>query len=260
MSWVNTSDGIEIFYEIVGTGTPLIFQSGYMGIHDIWKYQVNYFRENYRCITHDNRGYGMSGKPESSSFYTMEKNADDLRDVMNAANVTEPAIIITHSMGGMIAMAFAEKYPERVKSIIMMGGPAYSGNIVKASGGHEQMWSAYQTTPSSSMQFYKNLGLCEEIAQEAAKWSHAAFTNQAKAVLNYYPHKDIQKILVQPVSVVHSKKDNITPEEMPQEIVDSLPNARMIFIDRGKHFPQTKVPNIINEIIQNICTELGLSK
>lgn len=257
MNWTKNYEGLEIYYEVKGTGSPIVFQSGYMGIHDIWKYQVEALKENYMCITHDNRGYGLSSKPECSSFYTMEKNADDLKAVLDSAGITEPILLVTHSIGGMIALAFAENYPELIKGILMIGGPALSGSYIKENGGNEQMWSAYQTTPSSSMLFYKNIGLCEEIALEAAKWNHSAFTQQAKAALNYQPSNNLKEILTQPVTVVHSKSDNITPLEAPQQIVDALPNSKMILIDGYKHFPQVEGPNTINKIINDVCKELN---
>ena len=228
-----------------------------MGIHDIWKHQVKYLKDFYRCITHDNRGYGLSSKPESSSFYTMEKNADDLKLILDCCGVAEPVLLITHSIGGMIALAFAEKYPQLVKGILMMGGPALSGETVKKLGGNEEMWSAYQTTPSASSKFYQNIGLCEEIALEAAKWTHAAFTNQAKAVLNYHPSQQIAEKITQPVRLIHSQSDNITSLEVVREIETALPNAKLILIETGKHFPQTAAPELINNLILDVCHELN---
>lgn len=257
MSWTKNTEGLEIYYEVTGSGSPIVFQSGYMGIHDIWKYQVEALKETHQCITHDNRGYGLSSKPEYSSYYTMEKNAEDLKAVVDAVGIVEPFLLVTHSLGGMIALAFAEKYPEMIKGIIMMGGPGLSGTALKKMGGHDEMWSAYQTTPSSSMMFFKNIGLCEEIALEASKWTHAAFTKQARATLNYQPSDHLREYVVQPVTVVHSKSDNITPLEVPQQIVDELPNAKMLLIDGCKHFPQVETPQIITDIINDVCSELN---
>lgn len=257
MSWIKNYEGLEIYYEVKGSGTPIVFQSGYMGIHDIWKYQVEALKERYQCITHDNRGYGLSSKPECSSFYTMEKNADDLKAVLDSVGIEEPILLVTHSLGGMIALAFAERYPKLIKGILMLGGPALSGDYIRKNGGNEQMWSAYQTTPSSTMLFYKNIGLCEEIALEAAKWTHSAFTKQAKAALNYHPSSNLKDIIVQPVTVVHSKSDNITPINSSQKIVDALPNSKMILIDGSKHFSQVEDPDTINKIIIDMCNELN---
>lgn len=253
MNWLKTDEGLEIYYEVTGEGPAIVFQSGYMGIHDIWKYQIDYFKNSYKCITQDNRGYGLSSTPTSSSYYTMEKNADDLKAILDASNIITPIVLVTHSIGDMIATAFAEKYPELVKGIIMIGGPLLSGLSADKNGRNDEMFSAYQTTPSSRMQFYTNLGLCKELAMEASKWQHSAFTKQTRAMLNYRPKNNIE----QPTIVVHSKSDPSIPQDLSEEIVNTLPKGKLLLLDGFKHFPQTEKPEIINTIISDFCNELN---
>lgn len=143
MTWAITYDQLEIYYEDSGGDLPVIaFQSGYMGIHDIWKYQVEALKDRYRCITHDNRGHGLSSSPEDVSHYTTPSNADDLKAVLDDAAVTTSSVLVTHSMGGTNAIAFAIRYPHLVKGVLMMGGPVLDGESKLKRGGHEAMYSA----------------------------------------------------------------------------------------------------------------------
>lgn len=88
-------------------------------------------------------------------------------------------------MGGQNAVAFAIRYPERVKGIVMMGGPTLSGEDLLNKGGHDEIFSAHQQRPSACMTFYRNLGLQQDIAIEAAKWPAHVFVNQTAALLKY---------------------------------------------------------------------------
>lgn len=257
MTWAITSDQLEIYYEDSGGNLPVIaFQSGFMGIHEIWKYQVEALKDRYRCITHDNRGHGLSSSPEDASYYTTENNADDLKAVLDAAGVATPILLCTHSMGSTNGIAFALRYPQLVKGILMMGGASISGEAKLKRGGHEEMFSIHHTSPSASMRFYARLGLQAYIALEAGKWPRHVFRNQTAAQLTFLPGDAVSRITV-PVLVLHGENDIVTSLELVQEAVDGLPTARMQTIKGVNHFPQTENPEAVNRIIEEFARELG---
>lgn len=255
MAWTVTDDGLEIYYEDTGEGDVLVFQSGYMGIHDIWKYQIGELSRSFRCITHDNRGYGLSSKPAESSFFTMERNVEDTKQVLEAVGINEPCVFVTHSLGGMMAVAFDKIYPEMVKAIIMMNGSVFSPSPDR--GANEDMWATSQQTPSESMMFYNRLGLKEEIAIEAGKWQKTVFRNQTRAFLNYTVTAETVKDMEFPVLVVYGKADPILiSEEIPRSVARAFPNGDSIGIEGLKHFPQTQEPGTINRLISEFCGKL----
>ncbi|MFD1067144.1 alpha/beta fold hydrolase [Oceanobacillus locisalsi] len=255
MNWAKTNDGLEIYYEIEGNGPTIVFQSGYMGIHDIWNHQIKAIKNSYRCITHDNRGYGLSSKPVDSSFYTTEKNVADLKAVLDAAEVTDSFLLVTHSLGSAAAIAFADKYPHLVKGIIMMGGPTISGGAIEGES-HEEMWAAHQTTPSDAANFYKKLGCSEEIALEAGKWQPTVFKNQTRAILHYQPDSNALN-LPMPMLVVHGTHDVVSPKEVVYTIVDTFTHARWVELDGLNHFPQIEAPETINKLVHDFYTEIS---
>lgn len=256
MAWAKTNDGLEIFYEVEGNGPTIVFQSGYMGIHDIWNNQVEAMKKSYRLITHDNRGYGLSSKPVESSFYTTEKNAKDLKAVLDAAGVTEPFLLVSHSMGSMAAVAFAGKYPHLVKGIMMIGGPVVTSEGVSEMGGHEEMFASHQTTPSDAANFYKTLGCAEEIALEAGKWQPTVFKNQTRTILHYRPDSSVLS-LQKPFTIVHGTHDVVSSKESVHSIVDIFPHTKWVELDGLNHFPQTEDPETINKLLHDFYTEIG---
>lgn len=257
-SWAKTSDGLEIYYESVGSGKPVVFQSGYMGIHDIWINQVKALSKNFRCITHDNRGYGMSSDPTDVSYYSMEKNADDLKCILDTLGITEPVMIVTHSIGGTVAIAFAMKYPQLVKGILLTGGPVLTKKMMDKIGGTPDMWSKYQKTPTERRDFYVNIGLCEEIAYEASKWNCKAFTLQTNALLDFNPEYDeIKEKVKQPVWLLHSKDDKIITEMIVSEFVENIPQLKYILKEGYNHFPPTEVPQLVVDTFLEMASQLN---
>lgn len=248
--WAGTTDNQKIYYEDTkGNGPVLFFHSGYMGIHDIWRNQVKALGKKYRVITHDRRGYGQSSSPEDVKYYTVDRNVEDMKAIMDNAGITSPVYIVTHSMGGVDAIAFAIKYPQRVKGIITAGGAALSGESGVKMGWNYNTFADGNKTPEDSMNFFHKLGLENDIAAEAGKWSRHTFYNQTVAFLNYKTDPQARGIKA-PVLVLQGGNDVVTPLAHGQEIVDTLPNARLEIVQGANHFLSTETPEQLNNIIE----------
>ena len=67
MAMLRADDGVNLYYEQTGSGTPIVFVHEYAGDIRSWEPQVRYFSRRYRCITYNARGYPPSDVPESSA-------------------------------------------------------------------------------------------------------------------------------------------------------------------------------------------------
>src|SRR5579872_6989939 len=83
MSFAKTSDGIRLFYETAGLGTPIIFVHEFGGSHWSWEPQLNFFARRHQCITFAARGYPPSDIPEQVDAYSQARAADDIVDVLS---------------------------------------------------------------------------------------------------------------------------------------------------------------------------------
>jgi pimeloyl-ACP methyl ester carboxylesterase len=109
-------NGVKLAYWIAGDGEP-IFQIhgsgfGHGNFAPVTPVLANWFR----VYDYDQRGYGASGRPHQT--YNMEVWADDLASLMDSLGIQRAHIHGT-SMGGMVSIAFAGKYPEKTKSVII---------------------------------------------------------------------------------------------------------------------------------------------
>lgn len=120
MSFAKTTDGIRLFYEEAGEGTPIIFVHEFGGSHWSWEPQLNFFARRHRVITFAARGYPPSDIPREVESYSQARAADDIVDVLDAAGI-EKAHVVGLSMGGFAALHVALRHPKRVLSCVAAG-------------------------------------------------------------------------------------------------------------------------------------------
>jgi pimeloyl-ACP methyl ester carboxylesterase len=120
MAFATTSDGVQLFYESAGSGTPIIFVHEFGGNHWSWEPQLNYFSRRHQVITYAARGYAPSEIPENVEMYSQARAADDIVDVMSAAGI-EKAHIVGLSMGGFACLHAALRHPDRILSAVVAG-------------------------------------------------------------------------------------------------------------------------------------------
>ncbi len=112
------ANGIELYYELHGpeTAPVLALSNGILMSTASWAFQMPVLSRHYRLLLYDCRGQGQSDHPEGP--YSMELHADDLAALLDALGI-ESAHMGGISYGGEVAQAFALKYPDRVRSLIL---------------------------------------------------------------------------------------------------------------------------------------------
>ena len=109
-------NGVNLWYRISGEGEPVAQIHGAGFGHFNFDPATPELSKHFEVIDYDMRGYGQSDRP--LQHYDMEVWADDLAGLMDALEIEEAHVHGT-SMGGMIAIAFAGKYPERTISVVI---------------------------------------------------------------------------------------------------------------------------------------------
>jgi len=127
MPYVKAKDGVDIYYEIAGQGTPFLFLSETACDGAVWNiYQVPEFARDHRVVSVDYRGTGLSGKP--STQYSTDMFADDAAAVLDHLGL-DGAVICGHSMGGRVAQLLALNHPHKVSKLILASsGAAHPGD------------------------------------------------------------------------------------------------------------------------------------
>ncbi len=110
MSYIETKDGVEIFYKDWGKGQPIVFSHGWPLSADDWDAQMMFFvRQGYRVVAHDRRGHGRS--EQVSDGHDMDHYADDLAAVVMHLDLKN-AIHVGHSTGGGEVVHYLARHGE----------------------------------------------------------------------------------------------------------------------------------------------------
>ena len=120
MPHITTDDGVKLYYEETGTGTPLVFVHEFAGDMRSWEPQVRFFSRRYRCIAFNARGYPPSDVPENWQSYAQDRARDDILSVMDGLEI-DHAHIVGLSMGGFATLHFGLTYPHRALSLVVAG-------------------------------------------------------------------------------------------------------------------------------------------
>lgn len=107
--------GARLYYEMKGSGHPLVLIHGGQMDRRMWDPQFDLFARRYTVIRYDVRGYGRSDMPAKGFSH-----AEDLSGLLDFLRI-EKASIIGLSLGGRIAIDFALSHPERVETLVLVG-------------------------------------------------------------------------------------------------------------------------------------------
>lgn len=107
------------YYEVHGSGIPVVFIHGMGGSCRMWRPQREYFVGKYQLILYDVRGHGQTGG-STPATYTPELLAEDLLGLLDHLGV-QRAHVVSLSMGTLVAQAFAAAHPDRVLSLTLAG-------------------------------------------------------------------------------------------------------------------------------------------
>jgi pimeloyl-ACP methyl ester carboxylesterase len=115
-----TSNGIRLYYEEAGKGTPIVFVHEFADDLYSWEPQLRYFSRRYRCIAYNARGYPPSDVPKAASKYSQALATDDIANVMRHLKIRK-AHIIGCSMGGFATVHFGLRYARMPLSLTAIG-------------------------------------------------------------------------------------------------------------------------------------------
>ena len=113
-------NGVNLYYEVTGTGYPLLFAHEFAGDYRSWEPQVRYFARRYQVVTYNARGYPPSDVPEDVNAYSQELAAKDIVGLLQHLNIPQ-AHIVGLSMGGYAVLHVGLSYPSVARSLVVAG-------------------------------------------------------------------------------------------------------------------------------------------
>lgn len=256
------SNGINIYYESVGTGAPLLLLHGLGSCTEDWELQLPAFARHFRVIAAGMRGHGRSARPPGP--YSVPQMAADVLGLLDALKV-ESAHIVGLSMGGMVAFQLAVDRPERVRSLVIVNsGPA----LVPRTAGEwlrvqQRLALARLFPPARSGRFLSQRlfpkpeqeEMRQQLVERWARNDQRAYLASMRALVGWSVLDRIGAIQ-QPVLVISGDRD-YTPVESKRAYVARLPNARLLVIEDSGHATPIDQSERFNAVVLDFLQSLA---
>ena len=258
-----TSNGIELYYEIHGSGKPLVLISG-LG-YSLWQWHkmVPFLAEYFQVITFDNRGVGQSDKPAGP--YTAQMLAADTVGLLDALHV-EKAVVMGHSMGGFIAQAMALDFPQLVEKLILcstnFGGPHHVPVTPEAMKVLTDVSSDAVTRFKNGLVVSTAPGWAERNAQMIQEWIEWRSANpiqpgpyqaQLAIGLGLLPEaaafEDKLPRLRIPTLILFGEHDKVVPPENATLLSKKIANSKVVILPEAGHFFPMEIPEAASRAV-----------
>lgn len=251
-----TLNGIEHEYADVGKGVPLVFVHGFPLSSAAWQKQIDAFRTSHRVIALDLRGFGGSAAPHGT--VTMTQYAADVCALLRRLH-TGPVVLIGHSMGGYIALAFAHEHPEMLRGVVLVGTKA-GADTTEAAAGRRTAAERVEKEGTQSVvdaMAPKMLDPGNRDAQMADRvcemMSAAKPAGVTGALLGMAERADSTPYLKQidvPVLVVAGETDAVIPPAESESLACGIGSAELKLIPRAGHLAAFEQPGEFNRILK----------
>lgn len=118
--------GLKYHYLDEGRGEPVVMLHGNPSWSLYFRELVIGLRDRCRAVVPDHLGCGYSDKPDDGDYeYTLKSRVDDLEALLAHLGLERDLTLVLHDWGGMIGMAYAARYPERVRRLIVLNTAAF---------------------------------------------------------------------------------------------------------------------------------------
>lgn len=118
--------GLRMHYLDEGRGPAVVMLHGNPNWSFYYRNLVRALSDSYRCIVPDHVGCGLSDKPGDELYeYSLARRVADLEHLLDHLRLTRDLTLIVHDWGGMIGMAYATKYPDRIRRLVILNTGAF---------------------------------------------------------------------------------------------------------------------------------------
>lgn len=247
------------FFQRPGNGIPVILIHGYPLDHTIWQHMIPHLNKDARLIMPDLRGFGQSSTTEED--YSMERIADDIAGLLDYLRIKK-SVLIGHSMGGYVSLAFAHKYEKRVMGLGLVASRVDAdtstqklarANMIK----DIQERGMNHVAEYMSSRLVKKPDLTEDIRLLINKIQPEGAIGALKAMIDRDDFSNLFGNLKIPTLAIAGMEDALIPLEKSRSIKELNPNCIYQEFDKVGHMPMIESPQRAAEAINLLIQQIG---
>ena len=245
-------NGVRLAYTQCGQGADVVFLHGWMCNRTFWQRQCRELAgRNFRCTAVDFRGHGDSEAPAAG--YSIEQLAGDLSAVMAALGIG-PAVIVGHSMGGMVAQRFCLERPEQTAALALVA--------TIASDGEDRLISKRIAADATGMGFARAFdrhfdawfapGAPKSVRGWVKRRMRSTPDEVGLQLVGAYSRFDLTRRLGEirrPALVIGTRSDDSAPPAQSRLLAELIPGGRLALIEDCGHFPMLEKPELLSRVL-----------
>lgn len=258
-----TPDG-NITYFDTGSGHPLVLLHAFPLNKAMWQPQLNALASSARVLAPDLRGFGGSRGFDSSP--SVEQMADDVASFLDALQIREPIVLGGLSMGGYVALAFARRYADRLRGLILADTKADPDDDM-AKANRDKMIALVHKEGSravidtmlprliSADTVARRPAIAEEIGALASA-QPAAIANALQALRDRPDATPGLAAITVPTLILVGQQDEATPPAKATAMAQAIRKAQLVVLPEAGHMSNLEQPERFNTAIRAFLESL----
>ena len=258
-----SANGIDISYEIAGSGPWLIFSHSLGCSKAMWQPQFEALAKSYRVVRYDTRGHGVTSAPPGP--YSLDLLAQDVKALCDGLGI-EKCHYVGLSMGGMIGQTVALNYPDLLLSLTLADTSSYYGPAALAFWETRSKTAATQgmtplVAPSLERWFTEGFRAAQPVLmQQAMQWVlDTPSLGYAACCLAIAPIDTTEKLknIKVPVLVIVGAQDLATPPAAAELIQAQIPGAKLLVLDPAAHIASVEQAAEFTRALQDFLADVS---
>jgi pimeloyl-ACP methyl ester carboxylesterase len=247
----------KITFSDTGKGRAVVLLHGFLGSHEIWGQTTLTLSKTYRVISIDLPGHGAT--PCFGYAHSMELMAKCIKAVLDHLKIKK-CVIIGHSMGGYVALAFADLFPDHLTGLCLYHSTSYADsaekkkdrlraiNVVKADKGIYTKETIKNLFAKKNLKYLKKeISFANAIAKKTSKKGIIAALHGMR---DRIPRDIILRMVKYPILMVIGERDNVLPYEQLLEQSKLLKNGTVLYLEHDGHFGFLESPLVSNKALK----------
>jgi pimeloyl-ACP methyl ester carboxylesterase len=239
-------EGVKIYYEVHGSGPPLILTHGYSSTSAMWTGQIEALSKQHQLILWDMRGHGQSDYPADPAAYSEALTVADIAALLDEVGAPR-AIVGGLSLGGYMSLAFYRAHPERVSALLIIDtGPGFKKHDAR------EVWNERARATADRFD-REGLDVLKSASRERSTVSHRDASGLARAARGMLTQRDAKVIEVLPEikvpSLVVVGADDTPFLAASDYMAAKIPGARKAVIPAAGHAVNIDQPQAFIEAV-----------
>lgn len=256
-------NSIKLYYQNFGDGLPVVLIHGYPLNHTIWlPVAERLASENFQIILPDMRGFGLSPAPGGTS--TMDLMAGDVLNLLDELGI-EKAVLVGHSMGGYVSMAFSRLYPGRLAGLGLVCTQASADSPEKR---QERLNTARQVlkqgtqriSESMPARLAENGEIRDAVAEIIRRTTPEGIAGALRGMAERPDFTEWLASIKVPAVVIHGMLDKITPLENSELMSRLICRSWLVRIPDAHHLPMLENPESVAHAMIELAQKISQNK